>query len=301
MDTHLFLPVAGVSVDLWGLIAVGGGVGLLSGIFGVGGGFLLTPLLMFMGIPPTVAVVTGVIQVFGSSASGVVAHWRRQNVDVRMGLLLAAGGVVGSVLGVWLFAVLKAMGRIDGVIQYSYVVFLGSVGALMLAEGAHAMAGAGAGRPARTYRWGWSDWPGRMSFPRSNLTISVIPPLAVGVLGGVLAAIMGVGGGFIMVPLMIYALGMPTAVVVGTSLFQILFVTANVAIVQAATTHTVDMLLAGILVASGMAGAQIGARLGGGLKAEHTRVLLGALVLLVCGKMAWSLFGSPIELLSKLI
>ncbi len=294
----IYLPIAERSVDMWGLLAVGGGVGLLSGIFGVGGGFLLTPLLMFMGIPPAVAVSTGANQVLGSSVSGVLAHWRRGNVDVRMGVLLLSGGFVGSAVGVYLFALLKKLGQIDLVISLTYVGFLGGVGALMLIESVHALMGAKAGKTVRKKRMSWHGWPLRMRFPRSRLYVSAIPPVAVGVFGGVLAAIMGVGGGFVMVPLMIYVLGMPTAVVVGTSLFQIIFVTANVTFMQSLSTQTVDVVLALILLVGGAVGAQIGARIGMKLRGEQLRILLALLVLVVCGKMAWDLVARPSELFS---
>ncbi len=296
---NIYLPIAGESVNIWGLLAVGGGVGLLSGIFGVGGGFLLTPLLMFMGIPPAVAVSTGANQVLGSSVSGVLAHWRRGNVDVRMGTLLLAGGVVGSALGVWLFALLKKLGQIDLVISLTYVGFLGGVGALMLIESVTSMLGAKAGKPAKKKSHApWHSWPLKMRFPSSRLYVSAIPPVIVGVFGGVLAAIMGVGGGFIMVPLMIYVLGMPTGVVVGTSLFQIIFVTANVTFMQSISTQTVDVVLALILLVGGAVGAQIGAGIGMKLRGEQLRVLLALIVLAVCIKMAWDLVTTPAEAFS---
>ncbi len=294
----LHLPIAEQSVNIWGLLAIGGGVGLLSGIFGVGGGFLLTPLLMFMGIPPAVAVSTGANQVLGSSVSGVLAHWRRGNVDVRMGTLLLVGGIGGSAVGVWLFALLKKMGQIDLVISLTYVGFLGSVGGLMLVESVNSMLGAKTGKPAKKRHMPWHAWPLKMRFPRSHLYISAIPPVAVGIFGGVLAAIMGVGGGFIMVPLMIYVLGMPTAVVIGTSLFQIIFVTANVTLMQSISTQTVDAVLALILLVGGVVGAQVGARLGMRLKGEQLRVLLALIVLVVCAKMAWDLVVTPDDLFS---
>ena len=296
---NIYLPIAGQSVNIWGLLAVGSGVGLLSGIFGVGGGFLLTPLLMFMGIPPAVAVSTGANQVLGSSVSGVLAHWRRGNVDVRMGTLLLLGGVAGSALGVWLFALLKKLGQIDLVISLTYVGFLGGVGALMLIESVHSMLGAKAGKPAKKKsRAPWHAWPFKMRFPCSQLYVSAIPPVLVGIFGGVLAAIMGVGGGFVMVPLMIYVLGMPTGVVVGTSLFQIIFVTANVTFMQSLSTQTVDVVLALILLVGGAVGAQLGARIGMKLRGEQLRVLLALIVLAVCIKMAWDLVTTPTEAFS---
>jgi uncharacterized protein len=290
---NIYLPIAEQSVDAYGLLAVGGGIGLLSGIFGVGGGFLLTPLLIMMGIPPAVAVASGANQVLGSSVSGVIAHWRRRNVDVKMAGLLLAGGFVGSAIGVWVFAELKRQGQIDLVISLCYVGFLGLVGLMMLAETLFSMWRGNIGKPLRKKHYAWHRLPFRMRFPRSGLYISALLPFAVGALGGVLAAIMGVGGGFILVPLMIYVLGMPTAVVVGTSLFQMIFVTANVTILQAITTHTVDVPMAMILLAGGAIGAQFGARLGAHLPGERLRMLLALLVLGVCMQMAVTLVRPP--------
>jgi uncharacterized protein len=291
----IYLPIAEQSVDVWGLLAVGGGIGVLSGVFGVGGGFLLTPILIMMGIPPAVAVASGANQVLGSSVSGVFAHWQRRNVDVKMSLFLLAGGFIGSSIGVWLFAVLKRLGQIDLVISLSYVGFLGSVGLLMLVETLITSYGSKTGKPAgkRHQHHSWHGLPFRMRFPRSGLYISALLPLGVGAFGGVLAAIMGVGGGFILVPLMIYILGMPTAVVVGTSLFQMIFVTANVTLLQAITTHTVDVPLALILLAGGAVGAQFGTRLGRNLPGERLRMLLALIVLAVCGQMAYAMVVPP--------
>jgi len=295
----IYLPIAERSVDIWALLAVGGGVGLLSGIFGVGGGFLMTPLLMFLGITPAVAVATGANQMLGTAVSGSIAHWRRRNVDVRMGVVLLSGGLVGAAFGVWLFALLQRQGQIDLVIILSYLIFLGLVGALTLGEGLRAAIGSRQATTARRrHHLPWHGWPVRVRFPRSRLYVSVIPPLAVGAFGGVLAAIMGVGGGFVMVPLMIYVLGMRTSVVVGTSLFQIVFVTTGVTLMQAVTTHTVDAVLALILLIGGAVGAQIGARLGVRLKGDHLRILLALLVLAVAGKMAWDLISRPDDLFS---
>ena len=292
----IYLPIAEQSVDVLALLAVGGGIGVLSGVFGVGGGFLLTPILIVMGIPPAVAVASGANQVLGASVSGVFAHWQRRTVDVRMSLFLLGGGFVGSSIGVWLFAVLKRLGQIDLVINLSYVGFLGSVGLLMLVETLITTYGRKSGGMGKRHQHhSWHALPFRMRFPRSGLYISVLLPLAVGAFGGVLAAIMGVGGGFILVPLMIYVLGMPTAVVVGTSLFQMIFVTANVTLLQAITTHTVDVPLALILLVGGAIGAQFGTRLGRNLPGERLRMLLALIVLAVCGQMAYSLVVPPAD------
>lgn len=289
----IYLPIAGLAVEAWELLAIGGGVGILSGVFGVGGGFLLTPLLIFLGVPPTVAVASGANQVLGSSVSGVMSHWRRGNVDLRMGLLLLAGGLVGSAGGVALFALLKRSGQIDLTISLTYVGFLLAIGTLMGVESLHALRGAKTGALRRRRHHGLQGLPWRMRFPRSKLYISALLPLGVGMLGGVLSAIMGVGGGFVLVPLMIYALGMPTAVVIGTSLFQVIFVTANVTFLQAVTTHTVDILLALILLIGGAVGAQVGARIGMRLKGEQLRLLLAVIVLGVGLRMAYDLIETP--------
>lgn len=289
----IYLPIAGLSVDVWTLIVIGGGVGILSGVFGVGGGFLLTPLLMFLGIPPSVAVATGANQVLGSSVSGVLSHWRRRNVDVRMGGLLLAGGLVGSGLGVWLFGFLKRMGQIDLVIALSYVGFLLIVGGLMLVESLSSFRNNRSASALRKRHNFLQHLPLRMRFPRSRLYISALLPLGVGIVGGVLSAVMGVGGGFVMVPMMIYLLGMPTSVVIGTSLFQIIFVTANVTFLQALTTNTVDVVLALILLIGGAVGAQFGARIGAKLRAEQLRLLLAIIVLAVGARMAVDLISPP--------
>lgn len=292
---NIYLPIAEQSVGILSLLAVGGGIGVLSGIFGVGGGFLLTPLLIMLGIPPAVAVASGANQVMGSSVSGVFAHWRRRNVDVKMALFLLAGGFAGSAVGVWLFALLKRLGQIDLVISLSYVGLLGTVGLLMLIETLLAMrAGTGGGPPGKRHtHHAWHGLPWRTRFPRSGLYISALLPLGVGAFGGLLAALMGVGGGFILVPMMIYILGMPTAVVVGTSLFQMIFVTANVTVLQAMTTHSVDLPLALILLVGGAVGAQFGSRLGARLGGEKLRLLLALIVLAVCVEITGILVLPP--------
>lgn len=292
---NIYLPIAEQSVGILSLLAVGGGIGVLSGIFGVGGGFLLTPLLIMLGIPPAVAVASGANQVLGSSVSGVFAHWRRRNVDVKMAVFLLAGGFVGSAGGVWLFALLKRLGQIDLVISLSYVGLLGLVGLLMLIETLMSMRSGAAGRPPgkRHIHHVWHGLPFRTRFSRSGLYISALLPLGVGAFGGLLAALMGVGGGFILVPLMIYVLGMPTAVVVGTSLFQMIFVTANVTVLQAITTQSVDLPLALILLAGGAVGAQFGSRLGARLGGEKLRLLLALIVLAVCVEMTGTLVLPP--------
>ena len=296
---QLYLPIAEVSVNAFLLLGLGGLVGLLSGMFGVGGGFLITPLLFFIGIPPAVAVATGANQVVASSVSGVLAQVRRKAVDFRMGMVLLAGGIIGSAAGVWVFARLAAVGQVDLFVQLSYVVFLGLIGAMMLQESLRTMRRARKpGTPVRrahVHTW-VHNLPFKVKFRASGLYISILPPMMVGAVVGFLAAIMGVGGGFIMVPAMIYLLGMPTKVVVGTSLFQIIFVTAFTTLMHAVTSQTVDMLLAFVLIIGGVIGAQIGARIGLRLKAEQLRVLLSLLVLAVAGKIALDLLLTPAEL-----
>lgn len=297
---QIYLPIAEVSVDVFLLLGLGGLVGFLSGMFGVGGGFLLTPLLIFIGIPPTVAVASQTNQIVASSVSGAIAHWRRGNVDLKMGMVLLAGGFAGSVVGVQLFTLLRTLGQIDLVIQLSYVFFLGTIGGLMLVESAHTFIRnrkGGARRKLHQHYW-VHRWPLRLRFRRSKLYISAIPPLGIGFLIGVLVAIMGVGGGFLMVPAMIYLLGMPTVVVVGTSLFQIVFVTANVTLLQSISNQTVDVVLALLLLAGSVVGAQFGTRVGQRLRGEYLRGLLAIMVLLVCGKLAFDMIATPADLFS---
>ncbi|NNE89005.1 MAG: sulfite exporter TauE/SafE family protein [Silicimonas sp.] len=296
----IYLPIAEVSVNAFLLLGLGGLVGVLSGMFGVGGGFLMTPLLFFIGIPPAVAVATEANQIVASSFSGVLAHLKRRTVDLRMGTVLLIGGLIGAALGVQLFNALKAMGQVDLLVRLCYVVFLGVIGGLMFIESLNAIRKTRAGTPAkrRTKRGVVQKLPFKMRFRTSGLYISVIPPLIVGLCVGVLAAIMGVGGGFIMVPAMIYLLGMPTKVVVGTSLFQIIFVTAFTTLLHATTNFTVDVVLAVLLLVGGVIGAQIGTRIGAKMPAEQLRILLAIMVLAVCGKLALDLLLQPSELYS---
>jgi hypothetical protein len=293
---QIYLPIAEQSLNILVLLALGGGVGYLSGLFGVGGGFLMTPLLILNGMSPAVAVATEANQIVASSVSGALAHWRRGNVDIKMGLVLLLGGIIGSTLGVQLFKFLRGAGQIDLVISLAYVVFLGAVGGLMLFESLRAIRRQqlpGGGRRKLHQHTFLHGLPFKMRFRKSKLYISALLPIGIGVFVGVLAAIMGVGGGFIMVPAMIYLLGMPTAVVVGTSLFQIIFVTANVTFLQAWQNQTVDVVLALILLAGGVAGAQLGTRTGAALRGEQLRSLLALLVLGVCGLIAYDLFATP--------
>ncbi len=300
---QLYLPIAEVSINAFILLGLGGIVGFLSGMFGVGGGFLITPLLLFIGVPPGVAVATGANQVVASSISGVLAQVKRKAVDFRMGTVLLAGGLVGSWVGVGVFAWMTALGQIDLFVQLSYVLFLGLIGGMMFVESAQALlrshrsGGAVPVRRAHVHTW-VHGLPLKMKFRASGLYISVLPPLLVGAIVGFLAAIMGVGGGFILVPAMIYLLGMPTRVVIGTSLFQIIFVTGFTTIMHAINSQTVDMLLAFMLIVGGVIGAQIGTTVGVRLKAEQLRIMLALLVLAVCFKIALDLLVQPSEVFS---
>ncbi|PIE08055.1 MAG: permease [Rhodobacterales bacterium] len=295
---QIYLPIAEVSVNAFLLLGLGGLVGVLSGIFGVGGGFLMTPLLFMIGIPPAVAVATEANQIVASSFSGVLAHLKRRTVDIKMGIVLQIGGLIGATLGIQLFNWLKAMGQVDLLVKLSYVVFLSIVGALMFIESLRAILKSRSGAPPPTRRkHTWvHNLPFKMKFRASGLYISAIPPIMVGVMVGILAAIMGVGGGFIMVPAMIYILGMPTKVVVGTSLFQIILTTAYTTMMHATTNYTVDVALAVLLLVGGVIGAQVGTRIGVRLKAEQLRILLAMMVLAVCIKLGLDLLIEPAEL-----
>ncbi len=297
---QIYLPIAEVSVNAFLLLGLGGLVGILSGMFGVGGGFLMTPLLFFIGIPPAVAVATEANQIVASSFSGVLAHLKRKTVDLKMGVVLLIGGLIGAAAGVQVFALLTAMGQVDLLVRLCYVVFLGIIGGLMFFESLRAIRRArsapDAPPPKRKTRGWMQALPFKMRFRTSGLYISVIPPLFVGLFVGILAAIMGVGGGFIMVPAMIYLLGMPTKVVVGTSLLQIIFVTGFATLMHATTNFTVDMVLAVLLLVGGVVGAQIGTQIGVKMKAEQLRILLAIMVLAVCGRLAMDLLLEPAEL-----
>lgn len=295
----IYLPIAEVSVNLFVLLALGSAIGFLSGLFGVGGGFLLTPLLIFLGIPPAVAVGSGATQILSSSVSGVLSHLRRKAVDLKMGAVLTAGGVVGSSLGVLVFGWLQRQGHIDIVIALSYVLLLGTVGGLMFAESSGTMirrVARPAARRAKLHQHHWlHGLPFKVRFPISRLYISALLPIGIGAFVGLLTAIMGVGGGFIMLPAMIYLIGMPTSIVVGTSLLQISVVSALTTFLQAYNNQTVDIILALLLIAGGVVGAQFGSRAGAVLRGEQLRILLAALVLLVCGKLAWDLIATPVD------
>ncbi|MCI4664301.1 MAG: sulfite exporter TauE/SafE family protein [Neomegalonema sp.] len=298
---HIYLPIAQVSVNIFFLLGLGAAVGVISGLFGVGGGFLMTPLLIFAGIAPDVAVSTQAPQLVASSFSGFLAHLKRQAVDIRMGTVLLAGGIVGSEIGVAIFSWLRSLGQVEFAVTLLYVVFLGVVGVLMAIESVAALRSAQNGaattawRPRR--RW-MHQLPLKMRFKASQLYISVIPPITIGMTIGILGAIMGVGGGFIMLPAMIYILGMRSKVVVGTSLYQIMIVMAYTTWRHSVENQTVDAALAVVLLLGGVIGAQIGASLGARLRGEQLRFLLAALVLSVGLVLALDLMIEPSELFS---
>ncbi len=291
----VYLPIAEISINALILLGLGGAVGFLSGLFGVGGGFLMTPLLIFLGVPPAVAVGTGTNLVVASSVSGLMAHWRRRNVDFKMALLILSGGVAGAGLGIWLFDLLRAAGHLNEVVALLYVVFLGSIGVLMGVESVSKLIrrrGRVVPRRAHTHNW-VHGLPFKMRFRRSKLYVSAVPPAAVGLFTGMLATIMGVGGGFVMVPALIYIVGMPTGVVIGTSLLGILAVSIASCFAHAMASQTVDITLALLLAAGAVIGAQYGSKIGTRLRSEHLRMLLALMVLSVCGRLVVELVATP--------
>jgi uncharacterized protein len=293
---EIYLPIAQVTQDVIVLLAIGLAMGFLSGMFGVGGGFLLTPLLIFIGVPQPVAVASSANQLVGASLSGVVMHWRRGNVDFKMGTVLVVGGIVGSLGGVQLFSLLRRLGQIDLVISLSYVILLSTLGTMMMIEsvGAILRAAQPGARPRRLHQHSWFHrLPFKMRFRRSKLYISALLPLSLGFVIGVLSAILGIGGGFLVIPAMIYILGMPASVVPGTSLFQTIFITASATSLQAVTNQTVDLLLALIVLLGGVVGVQYGARFGARMSGEYLRVLLAAIILAVGAKLLFDLTVPP--------
>ncbi len=296
----LYLPIANLPVNILVIIGLGGVVGLLSGMFGVGGGFLTTPLLIFYGIPPTVAAASAATQVTGASVSGVISHLSRDTVDMRMGAVLVVGGIIGALMGAGLFSMLQSVGQIDTVIGILYVLMLGSIGGLMAWESVQTLVRARTGRapPARKRRHHplVAALPMRWRFYKSGLYISPLAPLLLGMVTGILTMLLGVGGGFIMVPVMLYLLGMTTQVVVGTSLFQILFVTMAATMVHSLTTKAVDLVLAMLLLIGSVTGAQIGTRISRRVQPEYLRVVLAFLVLVVAIRMALGLGWQPDEI-----
>jgi uncharacterized membrane protein YfcA len=300
---EIYLPIAQVTQDVFVLLGIGLVMGFLSGMFGVGGGFLLTPLLIFIGIPEPVAVASSANQLVGASLSGVITHWRRGNVDFKMGIVLVTGGIVGSLVGVQLFSLLRRLGQIDLVISLSYVILLSTLGTMMMIESVGALVRAN--QPdaplRRLHQHGWFHrLPLKMRFRRSKLYISALLPLSLGFGIGILSAILGIGGGFLVVPAMIYILGMPPSVVPGTSLFQTIFITASATILQAVTNQTVDLLLALVILVGGVVGVQYGARFGARMRGEYLRVMLAAIILAVGAKLLFDLTVPPGNIYSVL-
>jgi len=302
LTVGIYLPIAEMSVNIAVILAMGAAVGFLSGMFGVGGGFLITPLLIFYNIPPAIAVATGANQVVASSTSGALAHFKKGTIDFKLGTVLLIGGVFGSTFGVWVFSLLRSLGQLDLFVSLVYVALLGTVGGMMLVESVRAMRRAAGGQVPSLRRPGQHNWvhrlPLKMRFRTSKLFVSVIPVLGLGAIIGFLASIMGVGGGFIMVPALIYLLKVPTNVVVGTSLYQIVFTAAYTTVVHSATNQTVDIVLAFLLMVGGVAGAQYGAKAGQRLRGEQLRALLALLVLAVATRLAIDLFVPPASIYS---
>jgi len=298
----LYLPIAEMSVSVIVYLALGVSIGFLSGLFGVGGAFLLTPLLTFLGIPSAVAVATSASHVVASSVSGAVAHYRRGNVDIKMGLVMLGGSLAGTYLGVSAVKILRVAGYFELTVSLMYVIFLGVVGTIILVEGINASRQVHAGRGTATRKSGQHGWleglPFKMRFPRSKLYMSAVPPVIIGMFIGCMSAIMGIGGGFVLIPAMIYLLRMPTGLVVGTSLFQIVFAAVVATVLHAVENKTVDIVLALILIVGGVIGAQFGSIVGTKLRGEHLRVLLGAVVLLVAARMAFELVLPPDDVFS---
>jgi hypothetical protein len=298
----IYLPIAEISVNAFVILGMGAAVGFLSGMFGVGGGFLITPLLIFYNIPPAVAVATGANQVVASSFSGALSHFRRGTLDVKLGVVLLIGGIAGASAGVFVFALLRRLGQLDLIISLMYVVFLGTIGGLMLWESVNTLLKSRGNKPVSLRKPGQHTWvhrlPMKMRFKRSKIYLSVIPVVVLGFAIGVLTSIMGVGGGFIMVPAMIYLLRIPTNVVIGTSLFQIIFVTAFTTVIQATTNQSVDVFLAFLLMIAGVVGAQYGVRAGRMLRGEQLRAGLALLVLGTGVRLGYDLVATPTELYS---
>ena len=298
---EIYLPVAEMSVNWLIIVALGLGVGFLSGMFGVGGGFLMTPLLVFTGIPSTVAVATTLSHITASSMSGALAQWRKRAIDFSMAGVMFAGGIVGTVCGVWLVALMRRQGQMDLIVALTYVLMLGTIGTLMLRESLNTLRAyrSGVAVSRRLVHRGWIQaLPFKMRFRQSRLYISVIPPVVIGFAVGALSAVMGIGGGFIIVPAMIYILRMPTNVVMGTSLVQIIAVTAITTVLQATSNYAVDIILAGLLVLGGVVGAQLGVRAGAKLRGEQLRLLLALIVLAVGAGLAWQLVAHPADVYS---
>ena len=299
---QIYLPIADLPVDIFLVLAMGLAVGFISGMFGIGGGFLMTPLLIFVGISPAVAVASVASHIAASSCSGVISYWRRRAVDLALGLMLLAGGILGTAVGVWLFTVLRGLGQLDLTIGISYVVLLSTVGGLMISESMRAILREQQGKPATPRRGGAHTWlhglPLKMRFKRSKIYVSAIPVWMIGFIIGFVGAVMGIGGGFLLVPMLIYFLRVPTTTVIGTSMVLTLVTMASATVMHAATNHLVDAVLALILMVGGVIGAQFGARAGQNMRGERLRLLLGLLVLAVGLRFAFQLVVQPDDLYS---
>jgi uncharacterized membrane protein YfcA len=294
-----YLPIAEVPVDVLLILGMSLAVGFISGMFGIGGGFLMTPLLIFIGIPPVVAVATEASQIAASSFTGSLAYWRRRALDVRLGLVLLSGGIVGTGLGVWVVAFLRTVGQLDATISIAYVVFLGAVGGLMLVESLRVILRSRRGRPPPPRRSGQTLWmrglPLKMRFKRSMIYVSVIPLIGIAIFIGMVGAVLGIGGGFLLVPALVYLFRVPTNVVVGTSLFQILVTMLVATVLHSVTNHAVDIVLALLLMVGGSIGAQFGASAGQKLRGEQLRLLLSLLLLAVAARFGTELVQTPRE------
>jgi uncharacterized membrane protein YfcA len=297
---QLYLPIADIPVNVFLILAMGAAVGFVSGMFGIGGGFLMTPLLIFVGIAPAVAVASVASHIAASSFSGALSYWRKRAIDPMLALILLSGGIVGTTLGVWTFTLLRALGQLDLMIALSYVVLLTSVGTAMFWEGLRAMLRARGGNPVPLRRSGSHGWihglPLKVRFKRSKIYLSAIPVVATGLIIGFIGAIMGIGGGFILVPMLIYVLRVPTATVIGTSMVLTLVTMTFATMLHAVTNHLVDVVLALILMTGGVTGAQFGARAGQRIRGEHLRLLLGLLILAVGVRFAIELGIRPDDL-----
>lgn len=295
---QIYLPIAEMSVPAESLALLGIAVGFLSGVFGVGGGFLATPFLLFMGIPPAIAVGTQANQLIATSATGVLGHWRKGNVDAHIGAVMTAGGMVGTIVGIFIFKLLQHFGQIDLFIAGGYVLLLGTIGMMMLVESVTAMLNRSKVTDVQSLaqREFFRNLPYKMRFAKSRLYISALLPMGIGFVGGIMVSILGIGGGFVIVPAMIYILGMPTLLVAGTSLFQIIFISAFACVMHAVASQTVDVMLALIMMAGGVIGAQVGVRVARHLKGAAARIALALMILAVCIRMIAELFGQPAEI-----
>jgi uncharacterized membrane protein YfcA len=299
---QIYLPIADLPVNVFVVLAIGLAVGFISGMFGIGGGFLMTPLLIFLGVSPAVAVASVTGHIAASSCSGAISYWRRHAIDLALAFMLLGGGILGTAFGVWLFTTLRALGQLDLAIGISYVLLLGIVGALMVAESVRAIIRSRQGKPVELRRPGSHTWfhglPFKLRFKRSHIYVSAIPVWTIGFTIGFVGAVMGIGGGFLLVPMLIYLLRVPTSTVIGTSMVLTLVTMACATVMHAATNHLVDAVLALILMVGGVTGAQFGARAGQKISGERLRLLLGLLVLAVGIRFAFNLMLTPDELYS---